>query len=46
MSLDENRDRFDRLRDELAQVLRLAFLAFKDLEDGQIEELVRGVFKR
>ena len=46
MSLDENRGRFDRLRDELAQVLRLAFLAFKDLEDGQVEELLRGVFKR
>ena len=46
MSLDENRGRFGRLRDELGQVLRLAFLAFKDLEDGQVEELVRGVFKR
>ncbi|HEY7311347.1 MAG TPA: hypothetical protein VH643_18445 [Gemmataceae bacterium] len=45
MSLDENRGRFDRLRDELAQVLRLAFLAFKDLEAGQVEELVRSVFK-
>lgn len=45
MTLDENRARLDKLRDELAQVLRLAFLAFKDLEAGQVEELVRGVFK-
>lgn len=46
MTLDENRNRLDKLRDELAQVLRLAFLAFKDLDAEQVEELVRGVFKR
>jgi hypothetical protein len=45
MTLDENRTRLDKLRDELAQVLRLAFLAFKDLDAGQVEELVRSVFK-
>jgi hypothetical protein len=45
MTLDENQSRLDKLRDELAQVLRLAFLAFKDLEAGQVEELVRSVFK-
>jgi hypothetical protein len=45
MTLDENRSRLDNLRDELAQVLRLAFLAFKDLDAGQVEELVRSVFK-
>jgi hypothetical protein len=46
MTLDENRSRLDKLRDELAQVLRLAFLAFKELDAEQVEELVRGVFKR
>ena len=46
MTLDENRGRFDRLRDELAQTLRLAFLAFKELDNAQVEELLRGVFKR
>jgi hypothetical protein len=45
MTLEENRSRLDKLRDELAQVLRLAFLAFKDLEADQVEDLVRGVFK-
>jgi hypothetical protein len=45
MTLEENRNRFDKLRSELAQVLRLAFLAFKDLEAEQVEELVRTVFK-
>lgn len=45
MTLDESRGRYDRLRDELAQVLRLAFIAFKDLDESQVEELVRTVFK-
>ncbi|MBN9520133.1 hypothetical protein J0H58_16665 [bacterium] len=43
---EEVRDRLDRLRDELAQVLRLAFLAFKDLNKDDVEKLLREVFGR
>lgn len=46
IALDENRSLLKSLRDELAQVLRLAFLGFKDLKESQVEELVRSVFKR